>query len=298
MSMPRQTVRFQFDLSAVERTPGPVSFHCENTAMSNHCFTACTRMYNATPQTEAGWTALLEETARLAGIALDIIPYRFPADIAALWRRPRLALVFICGRAYALEGMRHKPLAAPLRSGPGYHASPLYHTDLLVREDETCRTLQEAAGLRLGWTVEHSHSGCIAPFEYIADVFGLPATSVFSLRGPLHTPPACLEALKQREADIVPLDGYYRSLLEKNAPEKLAGTRVIASTRPYPIPFLAASPDVDDALCNDIADAFQSAAATTTFADVLETLCVSGFIRPRPADYECLGGDAPVIPHP
>ncbi len=249
---------------------------------------ACTRMYNATERVTEAWACIARATAELAGVALRFETFPYPADILDVWRRPDLGLVMICGRIFMLEGQRHIPLAAPCRSFGG---KPQYHTKLLVRKDSPFRTFEDSFGARLGWTVEHSHSGYLAVERFLAPYQGKVPTPLYPVRvGPLHTPANCLNALAENTADIVPLDGYYHELLEKNAPEKLAATRVLAITGEYPMPFFAASAKTPSDVCGRLSAALLELGNRESLRPALGTLCLDGFCRPDFAAYSVLRG--------
>lgn len=235
---------------------------------------ACTRMYNATEAVAGLWMRFVQEVAALARVALVFERYAFPLDIEALWKRPDLGLAFICGRAFALYGQRHVPLAVPVNSLSG---APLYHTKLLVRAESPFVRLEDSFGSRLGWTVEHSQSGYHAVREVLAPHRRQDGRLLHTPVGPLHTPANCLRALGEGAADIVPVDSYYYDLLARNAPEKLAGTRVLSVTADRPMPFLAASPGVDPHACNSVRQAVREVSSIQEMKPVLDLLCIEDF---------------------
>lgn len=249
---------------------------------------ACTRMYNVCESVTSCWAQLVQETERISGIPLRFEHFTFPQNIEELWMRQDLGLTLICGRSFALYGMQHIPLAAPVRLTTG---TSTYHTKLLVRADSTYERLEDSFGSVLGWTVSHSHSGYMAVRKHLKPYQDQREQPLYTLLGPLHTPALCLKALADGSASVVPVDGYYYELLLRNAPEALAGTRILDMTAEYPIPFFAASPGVDPALGERLADAVQQAAALPALRPVLESLCISGFARPDAAVYLPLGGD-------
>jgi ABC-type phosphate/phosphonate transport system substrate-binding protein len=247
-------------------------------------------MYNASPPVSGLWARLIGEAGRLARVPLEIIAHPFPNDIEDLWNRPDLGLGFICGRAFMLAGARHIPIAVPLRSGVAadgpYTDAPLYHTELLVAESSPFTRLEDAFGRRLGWTVRHSHSGYGAVREHLARFARPGGAPLFSREiGPLHTPAKCLEALRNKEADVVPLDAYYRDLLLRNSPDVLADTRSVGKTRSCPMPLLVAAPGADPALCRALRKGLLAACRRADMADVLRGLCITGFAQPDAAAY-------------
>jgi ABC-type phosphate/phosphonate transport system substrate-binding protein len=245
-------------------------------------FIACTRMYNACPVVTELWAALTEEISRASGVPLRFETHPWPLDIEDIWNRPDAAFVFVCGRAFALGKMRHKPVAAPVSSALSDGGSLTYHSKILVDKNSPFRKVEDLAGQRIGWTVEHSMSGYFAPRRHLEGVAPCPPARA---TGPLHTPANCLKALKDGIADAVPLDGYYYDLLARHNPAALGHTRVIAVTREYPIPFLASSPQTDDSVRAALSRAALEAAESPRMAVILESLGLTGFGAVVPAEY-------------
>ena len=248
-------------------------------------YIANTRMYDVCPVVAARWRELVQTVASRAGVCLHHEAHAFPADIEALWQRPDLGLVFMCGRPFRLAGGRHKPVAAPvLCNPPARGANPpagsLYATVFLVRDNSPWARLEDSFGSRMGWTVTHSHSGYNAVRRaLLPHAGGAPLYQTFV--GPLHTPGRCLEALKQGEVDVAPLDGYCHDLLSRHAPERLAGTRVLAVSPPAPMPFLVASPETPDAVCAALREALIGLDDAALLAD----LALTGFRAVQADDY-------------
>lgn len=250
-------------------------------------------MYNASPRVAALWGRLVEETSRLARVPLEITAHAFPRDIEDLWKRPDLGLAFMCGRAFMLGGMKHTPIAVPLRAGQAmdttYQASPLYHTEFLVAASSPFTSLEDTFGHRLGWTVHHSHSGYIAVREHLAAFAEPGGTPLYAEEvGPLHTPAACLAALKAGEADVAPMDAYYADLLRRNNPEILEGTRVVAVTRSYPMPLLVGAPGLDRGTADALRQGLFEASRQEALGETMRDLCLNGFAEPDLAAYAAL----------
>lgn len=257
--------------------------------MRNPRYTACTRMYNACERVVEFWDAFVNAVSDLSGVQLKIERHPFPQDIQSLWARPDLGLAFICGRAFALEGMRHKAIAVPLRKGGADgNPAPLYSTHMLVREDAPFQGCEDILSARIGWTVSHSHSGYLAVKDLLAPLAKNTGSLFSQETGPLHTPMNCIKALRENIADAVPMDSFYYDLLLNNAPETLAGTRILATTREYPMPLLAAAPTMDDAVCRALLRGLQEAARLPEMAPVLKALCITGFAEPDIEKYAAL----------
>ena len=96
-------------------------------------FVANARMYAVTPAAEAAWRELLARVAAEAGVAFGYMPYPAPQPLEALWSRPDLGAVFMCGYPIALRMAEVVPLAAPIPDAPWAGGQAVYRSDLIVR---------------------------------------------------------------------------------------------------------------------------------------------------------------------
>ncbi len=258
--------------------------------MNARHYISCTRMYNATAPVTDAWQRLMAEVSRISGVPLRFDLFPFPNDITQLWARADLGCAFICGRPFSLGGLTHRPVAVPLRERA--HGEPLYNTKLLARADGACNCLEDTFGLRLGLTTPHSLSGFKAVKDHLAPYQAASKKPLYAEEiGGLHTPANCLNALADCRADVVPMDGYYYELLSRHAPGALAGTKVIAETRCYPMPLLVASPQLADTIYDALREGLFTAAKLPTTRPILDILGLSGFAAPEVAAYESLAED-------
>lgn len=263
--------------------------------MGPDSYIANARMYATSPVVSRLWNELFVQVARLSAVPLRPEPHAWPADIEELWARPDLGLAFICGKPFRNAGARHKAIAVPLPhnrplpvQGVAPNANSFYCTYFLIRADSPWHTLSDSFGSRLGWTVAHSHSGYNAVRYALVphSTEGMPYPTTV---GPLHTPNRCLEALLAHEADIVPMDSYCHALLALHSPERLAETRVLASSPAAPMPFFAASPETPDAVCHCLREALcRLTRSDPAIGPLLNSLALDGFAPVHTDAYQVL----------
>lgn len=208
-------------------------------------FIANARMYAVTPEAEAVWQALIAHIANDAGMPLAYERHPAPLPLEVLWQRPDLGLVQMCGYPIALGVGPVVPIAAPVPALPWAGGRPVYRTDLIVRADSPFRTHADTFGHRLGWTVQHSHSGFNALRHHLLPHFLSRGGPLYGeVKGNLVTARAVLDSVLDRSIDVGPLDGYWHALIATYRPNLVAGIRVLESTALAPSPAFVAAPSL------------------------------------------------------
>ena len=249
-------------------------------------FIANARMYAVTPQAEASWRELIAHVAAEAGMALDYVPYPAPEPLEDLWSRPDLGAVQMCGYPIALRLAEVTPLAAPVPAAAWARGRALYRSDLIVRADSRFRRLADTFGGRVGWTVEHSHSGFNALRHHLLRYRSAERPKLYrEAVGNLVTARAILDRVLDGSIDVGPLDGYWHALIAKYKPELTAGIRVIESTDLAPIPAFVAASALPEEAVERLRTAFAAAASRAWFAPFGEALLIRGFAPVRRADF-------------
>ena len=242
-------------------------------------FIANARMYAVTPEAEAAWRALISHVADEAGIALDYVAYPAPQPLEALWSRPDLGCVQMCGYPIALRMAEVVPIAAPIPRADWAEGHAVYRSDLIVRADSPFRTLADTFGGRFGWTVAHSHSGFNAPrFHLLRHRTAERPRLYRDVRQNLITARAVLDAVRDGGIDVGPLDAYWHMLIRRWRPEIAAGVRVLESTATAPMPAFVASPSLPSASVAALRAAFAAAASRAWFPPLREALLIEGFV--------------------
>ncbi|WP_410012913.1 phosphate/phosphite/phosphonate ABC transporter substrate-binding protein [Sodalis sp. C49] len=247
------------------------------------------RMYSVTAAAAAGWKTLLQAVYRRAGISGEVIDYPAPAPLEALWQRPDLAGVFMCGLPFSLGLFPVVAIAAPvplhsLPDGPGS-----YRSRLIVARDAPYRQLRDTFGGRLAFTNPESHSGYSALRFHLLPFLRPGQTTLYrETTGPLVTPRRVVEAVAGGDADIGPVDSYAYELLARDEPALIEKVRVIDHTAPAPMPLLVASASLPPAALAALQRAFIALAQDSNGSALLAALQLQGFKIPDPRDYQLL----------
>src|SRR3984893_14066280 len=196
------------------------------------------RMYSVSTEAGAVWRELLSAIIAQAGVPASVLDYPPPAPLEDLWLRTDQAAVFMCGLPYSRAEPRPVLIAAPIPSPAEFHGAPHYWSDFVVRKDSAFRTVQDAFGQRIAFTVPGSQSGCAAALSYLMATpremtAQTPAQAALRAPPPLFseiiaptiTPVGALTAVADGAADIAPIDSYAFRLLRKYRPELASAVR-------------------------------------------------------------------------
>jgi ABC-type phosphate/phosphonate transport system substrate-binding protein len=236
------------------------------------------RMYAVTPEAEQAWRDIVSHVAREAGIAFDYVDYPAPRPLEDLWRRPDLGCVFMCGYPIALKIADVTPIAAPVPALAWAKGRAVYRSDLIVRADSSFMTLEETFSGRVGWTVEHSHSGFNALRHHLIRYRTAERPNVYrAVTGNLVTARRILDEVLAGRIDVGPLDGFWHALIKRYNPDLTAGIRVIASTDLAPMPAFVAAANTDPELVQCLRIAFAKASSRPWFGPLGQSLLIAGF---------------------
>src|SRR5581483_7698029 len=248
------------------------------------------RMYSIDATVATHWRALLEWVVARAGVPIEVIDYPPPQPLPALWQRTDAACVQMCG--YPLLGAMPQPIpiAAVVPSPARYAHAPVYWTDLVVRTDGPCATPTDVLGWRMAYTSEQSQSGYQAVRRFFADYAAGAGTSRLfeAVIGPLVTPMKVVHAVIAGEVDVGPLDSYAHDLLRRHVPELAGQLRIIATTRPTPMPAFVAARGTPEHVVTALREALLAVAHSPAMDATRDALLIERFASVDAADYEVL----------
>ena len=257
------------------------------------------RMYSATPSVKADWKQLLGWALEHAGLPWEVIDYDPPAPISVLWARNDLGMAMMCGLPFAQRSERPTLLAAPIPSPARYAGRPVYFTDIVVRADSPCLTLEDTFGGVIGYTLVDSMSGGVALRCYLEGFRNPQRPRLYRKTvGGFVNARSVIEAVVAGTIDVGPLDSYYHALLKRNDSVFAAQVRLVASTWAIPIPPLVATAKLSDMELVRLRAAFLAASVTPQLAPILERLQLDGFALAEPESYDVLADMADSITTP
>ena len=248
-------------------------------------FVACTRMYDVTPGVRRHWHALMMIAAAGAELAIECIDHPPPAPLTELWARDDLVLGHMCGLPLATRYPDVEPLAAPVTS-LSEDDRPTYRSVWIVRADSPFEMLVSTFGHRIGWTVEHSHSGFNAPRHALL-AFRSPSRTLLYREsvGPLGDPRSALAALGANRIDVTAIDAYWWRLLERHDPDTARSYRAIGETESAPMPPLICSAALAPSLAAGLVAALADVHKDRGAEPHLDALGIERFTPVARADY-------------
>jgi ABC-type phosphate/phosphonate transport system substrate-binding protein len=194
----------------------------------------------------------------------------------------------MCGFPLATRYRDVRPLVAPVTECSATDG-PSYRSVWLVRADSTFDTLESTFGQRIGWTVEHSHSGFNAPRHALLAYRSAARPRLYRASiGPLEHPRAAVAALVAGQADVVAIDAYWWALLERHDPLEARRIRSIGTTDEAPMPPLVCSPAFPSPAATELIEALVSLDADPAAQPHLRALALKRFTAVERRDYACL----------
>jgi len=251
-------------------------------------------MYNLSPKISGLWDRLFGWLSSHSGVDLEVIAHAAPAPLSALWARPDMGAVFMCGFPFSrlAAAERPMPLAAPVSLADWGEERPVYASHIVAAHDKPL-TESDLAAVRWGWTVRDSQSGYNAPREFVAALGN--GRSVRETVGPLLNPRGVVEAIGAGTIDVGAIDAYAYQLLEMHEPDMIAPLRVVATTRPAPFPLLVAARQQSPETIAALQGALLGAHRNPEGRDILRSLGLAAFAEPDIAAYEQLPARARAI---
>jgi ABC-type phosphate/phosphonate transport system substrate-binding protein len=231
---------------------------------------AALTMYSEPGAVRAAYEDLVQEVARRFGVALQ--PY-VEAELASLWLHPELLLAQTCGFPWAssLQG-KVKLVASPQYTLPGCDGAT-HCSFILVPESSPARSLADLRQKRAAINSQDSNSGmnlfrhAIAPLSQQGGFF----SSVVESGGHIRS----MEMLQQGLADAAAVDAVTYGYLQRDAPERIAGVRILAKTVKSPtLPLITAATRSDEEV-NLLRQILSNVVVDRP--DIARTLAIKGF---------------------
>ena len=185
--------------------------------------------------TRAWWAGLARA---FAAAGLDDVPETLtaPGNTTDHWRDRRLLISQACGRNYVRELAGHVRLVAtPCYTAPGCDG-PLYRSLLLSRADSDPKPTADMSGVRVAINGFESHSGWVALCAAVSAAGAAPQFADIRVTGS-HA--ASMQAVRRGEADLCAVDCVTFALLDRHAPDRVAGLGFMGWTPPAPgLPYI------------------------------------------------------------
>ena len=250
-------------------------------------------MYDVTHEVRGHWHALLKVAASRADVPIECIDHAAPEPLTDLWAREDLAAVFMCGYPLATRYPGVRPLAAPVTVVADGNTA-FYRSVWLVRSSSAFDTLVSTFGHRLGWTVEHSYSGFVAPRRaLLAHATATRQQLYRESVGPLGHPRGAHAALAEARNDVTAIDAYWWYLLQRHDATLAARFRAIGTTKDAPMPPLVCAAPLPDESARRLISALLALGEEPEAKPHLDELGIRRFAAVTREDYAPLAQAVP-----
>jgi ABC-type phosphate/phosphonate transport system substrate-binding protein len=238
-------------------------------------WTASLPMYDIDREAVQAWWRCIADLLRAEGFARVPSQVEWPQDLDAHWREPGLLLSQACGYplvtglADAVEVVGAFRYAAPGCEGIDYRS------ELVARDQDPGRGIEDFRGRVAAINARRSHSGCNALRALVAPLAHRGRFFSRTVRSGSHRESIAL--VRAGQADIAAVDCVTLALLGRRSPELPTGLRIVGSTAAAPgLPLVTSrnrSPDELQALRR----ALFAACAKPAFERLRQALLIEGF---------------------
>jgi len=242
---------------------------------------------DAHPEARAEWWRGIRR--HLSGDIAENAPEALtePHDVHAHWRDPDLLLSQTCGAPLVtVLGGAVRVVGTPIYDAEGCDGVR-YTSAVIVRADDPARTLADLRGRRLAINEPGSYSGSYALRAALAGI-AEPRVAYFSEVIETGAHMASLLAVRDGRADCAAIDGVTLALARRDAPDIMAGVRVLVRTAPAPgLPYVTRG-TATDADIEALRDAVRAAVADPALTEVRGALLIAGFEEADRSDYDAV----------
>jgi ABC-type phosphate/phosphonate transport system substrate-binding protein len=241
-------------------------------------------MYDIDRAAVHAWWLGLATALRAEGLGDLPARLRWPTDLDRHWAEPGLLLSQTCGMPLvtSLAG-RVSVVGAFHYAAPGCTGIE-YRSELVVRDNDNARTVDDLRQRVATFNDPRSHSGCNALRALVAPLARDGRFFSRTIRSGSHR--ASLALVRSGRADIAAVDCVSLAALRQRIPAEWHGLRVLGSTAPAPGLPLITSGDRSAAEVEALRRGLGAACADPALATVRERLGILGFERAIALDWE------------
>jgi ABC-type phosphate/phosphonate transport system substrate-binding protein len=252
-------------------------------------------MYDIDPAAVQAWWSGIAAAMRAEGIAGVPRSAIWPADLDAHWHDPRLLLSQTCGYPLVtrLKGVV-QVVGAFCYTAPGCWGNH-YRSELLARQDEPGRSIEDFRGRVAAINDRESHSGCNALRALVAPL--APDGNFFAREVVSGSHRGSLALLRSGKADVAAIDCVSLAAMRRHAPELVADLHVIGSTASAPGLPLVTSANTPSTELRAMRRALTAASMDPRLADVRDALFIEGFEVVPATAWSCIADMAAPSDH-
>lgn len=226
-------------------------------------------MYTEPAAVNEAYVELARSVATRLGFELETAP----TDLASLWRHPQLLLAQTCGYPWITQLRDEVQLVAAPRYAFQGCDGPRHCSFILVPEASTAISLEDLRDTRVAINGPDSNSGMNLLRDAVAPLAVQGRFFREVIRSGSHA--NSMKLLQLGQADVAAVDAVTYGYLQRDAPDRLAGLRVLQRSRQSPaLPLVCAATHT-----NDTVQALRTALSATLVErpKLAQALAIEGF---------------------
>ncbi|MEF8943681.1 MAG: phosphate/phosphite/phosphonate ABC transporter substrate-binding protein [Desulfohalobiaceae bacterium] len=204
------------------------------------------------------------------------------AEVNELLAEDELDLAFICSGPYALARQRD---AFELLAAPWIDGSARYRSYLIVARDSGYQSLRDLEGASFAFTDPDSNTGHLVPLYWLSRLDADPET-FFQKTIYTYSHDNSILAVARGLVDGAAVDSLIWDYLRQNGSDAADRTRVLRESRPFGIPPVVVSSDMEPGLKERIGELLLRMHTTPEGRSILDRLHIDRFIVPKESWYD------------
>ncbi len=205
-------------------------------------------------------------------------------EINDMVRGGQVDAAFVCSSAY-VEG--HDKFGMELLVAPVAYGEPVYYSYIIVPSDSEVTDLEGLRGKRFAFTDPMSNTGRLAPTYMLAEINEVPA-SFFEMYIFTYHHDKSIEAVAGKLVDGAAVDSLIWDYLNETGPELTSKTRIVKKSRPFGIPPVVVSKDIDPEIQQRLKEIFLHIHEDERGKEILDNIKIDRFIEVEDSHYDSI----------
>lgn len=227
---------------------------------------------------------LLDYIEKKIGRPVEFVDREDYTEINNLLKTGKVDIAFVCGGPY-VDG--HEQFGMQILVAPVAYGGTVYYSYIIVSKDSPVDSLEDLRGRSFAFTDPLSNTGKLVPTYMLARMNETP-DSFFETYDFTHAHDKSIKAVAQRLVDGAAVDSLIWEYADRVNPEFTSKTKIIAKSPPYGIPPVAAGPNTDPKLMQDIKKILMNAHTDAEGKRILSAMMIERFAEIDDSAYDSI----------